>query len=335
MSKRILISLIAIVILIVGGIFWWQQSIKKPVEEPEIYHIGLLQMAPTVAENMEGFKVGMTELGLKEGVDIRYSYRDAGGDLDKLDQYAVELVGMKPDLIFVNTSPATAAIKKATEGTGIPVVFSMVADPLGAGFVESIERSGNNLTGTSCAYIDIAPKRLTFLKELDPTIEKVLIFYRPEDKSGGPATQKILEVAPEINVEIVDVPITAKEDIKNYLDNLGSGEVDAIMDPADSMATAGLMEWGVAKAKELEVPLLMLSKGECEKGALASFGVDYIDLGRQSALIANQVLMGIAPTNIPTEMPRKFLFALNLDTARSIGLEVSDEILDQADLIIQ
>ena len=327
MPKKILIAL-AVIIMIILGIVWWQKLlIKEPAEKLKIYHVGLLQMAPTVAENMDGFKIEMEELGFKEGVNIKYTYRDAEGDLEKLETYAQELVSLKPDLVFVNTSPATAAIKKATEGTGIPVVFSMVADPLGAGIVESIKSSGNNLTGTGCAYIDIAAKRLATLKEIDPTVKKVLIFYRPEDLSGGPATEKILAAAPEIGVKVEAVAIKKKEDIKNYLDKLKPGEVDAIMDPADSMATAGLMEWGVEKAKELKVPLLMLSKGECEKGALASFGVDYVDLGKQSALIANQVLMGIAPTDIPTEMPRKFFFAINLKTAEAINLKIPEDVL--------
>ena len=336
MSKKILIILIILVILIVVGIIWWQQTlVEKPVEKPKVYHIGLLQMAPTVAENMDGFKMGMEELGFKEGENIKYTYRDAKGEMDKLEQYTQELVALEPDLVFVNTSPATAAIKKATEGTGIPVVYSMVADPLGAGFIASWESSGNNLTGTGCAYIDIAPKRLALLKEIGPTIEKVLIFYRPEDLSGGPATENILQAAPEIGVEVIAVPIKEKQDIKDYLDELKPGDVDAIIDPADSMVTAGLMEWGVEKAKELKVPLLMLSKGEAELGALASFGVDYIDLGKQSALLANQVLMGIAPTDIPSETPRKFLFAINLNTAEAIGLEIPEEVLNKADLVIK
>lgn len=211
----------------------------------------------------------------------------------------------------------------------------MVADPLGAGFIKSITSSGNNLTGTSCAYIDIAPKRLAILKEIDPTIKKVLVFFRPEDKSGGPATKKILEAAPGIGIEIEAVAIKKKEDIKDYLEGLKPGEIDAMMDPADSMVTAGLMEWGVEKAKELKVPLLMLSEGECEKGALSSFGVDYIDLGKQSSLIANQVLRGIAPADIPVEMPRKFFFAVNLKTALSIGLEIPKQVLRKVDLVIK
>jgi len=337
MSKKILITLLVIIALVmVLGIFWWQQSIeKKTKSETKVYHVGLLQMAPTVAENMEGFKLGMEELGYKEGVNIEYTYRDADGDLTKLDEYAKELVDLKPDLIFVNTSPATAAIKKATEGTDIPVVFSMVADPFRAGFIKTIESSGNNLTGTGCAYIAIAPKRLEILKEIDSDAKKVLIFYRPQDLSGGPATESILEKAPEIGIKVISIPIEKKEDIRDYLAKLKPGEIDAIMDPADSMVTAGLTEWGISKANELKVPLMMLSKGECEKGALVCFGVDYIDLGRQSSLMANQILMGIKPTNIPTETPRKFLFVINLKTASAIGLEIPEGVLHEADIIIK
>jgi len=324
-------------VTIVGGIvaigLW--QLMKVPQEKPKIYTIGLLQMAPTVAENMEGFKMGMEELGYKEGLNVRYVYRDAKGDLTQLEEYANELVAMKPDLIFVNTSPATKLIKEKTAGTGIPVVFSMVADAVRAGFVKSMKSSENNLTGTICAYIDIAPKRLSVLKEINPKIKKVLVFYRPDDLSGGPATQKILEAAPEIGVEVVAVAIKQKEEIRDYLFKLKPGDVDAIMDPADSMVTAGLTDWGIEKAKELKIPLLMLSKGEAEKGALGSYGVDYIDLGKQSALIANQVLKGISPSEIPIELPRKFLFVLNLKTAQEIGLEIPQNVLEKADLIIK
>src|SRR4030042_4029968 len=118
MSQKILIFLLAVIIIIItASIIWWFWSVKKTEQEVKVYKVGLLQMAPSVAENMQGFKQGMEELGYKEGVNIEYTYRDANGDLKKLDQYAKELVDLKPDLIFVNTSPATAAIKKTTEGT--------------------------------------------------------------------------------------------------------------------------------------------------------------------------------------------------------------------------
>ncbi len=335
MPKKIIFGL-AVLFLIFFAIFWRQKSIsKKGAQGEKVFHVGLLEMAPTVAENIQGFKLGMNELGFKEGKNIIYTYRDAEGNFEKLKEYARELVDMHPDLIFVNTSPATEIIKRYTQGTDIPVVFSMVADPLGAGFIKSFRSSGNNLTGTSCAYIEIAPKRLAVLKEIDPRIKRVLLFYRPEDKSGGPATEKILKNAPEIGVKITAVPIKKKEDIRDYLSHLHPGDVDAIIDPADALATAGLMEWGVKRAEELKIPLFMLSKEEVEKGALASYGVDYIDLGKQSSLMASQILRGVKPSDIPSERPRKFLFAINLRTAKLIHLTIPQKVLEKADLIIK
>jgi len=335
MAKKTLIIILGIIaIAVIFGLILWQLT-KTPAQKAKVYKIGLLQFAPTVAENMEGFKIGMAEMGYKEEVNVNYTYRDAQGDLSKLGDYVKELVAMKPDLIFVNTSPATKAIMEATKDSGIPVVFSMVADAQRAGFVQSMESSGNNLTGTICAYIDIAAKRLSILKEINPKIKKVLVFYRAEDLSGGPATEKILEAAPEIGIEIIAVPIERKEDARDYLAGLLPGSTDAMMDPADSMVTAALTEWGIAKAKELKIPLMMLSKGEAEKGALASYGVDYIDLGKQSSLIANQVLGGVAPAAIPVEIPRKFLFVINLKTAEEIGLEIPQAVLEKADIVIE
>jgi len=338
MTKKFVLFLLAAVILIgAAGVFSWYQfaSQKTLAEKTKYYRVGLLQMTPTVAENMEGFKLGLAELGYQEGENIEYFYRDANGDLEALKKYAAEVIAWKPDMIFVNTSPATLAVKKAAAASGIPVVFSMVADPLGAGIVSPTLADNKNITGTGCAYIDIAAKRLQLLKEIDPRVKKVLIFYRPEDKSGAPAAEKIINAGSQIGVEIVPVTISKKEDIQSYLTNLSAGEVDAIMDPADSMATAGLTEWGMAKARELKIPLMMLSKGECASGALASFGVDYIDLGKQTALIANQVLNGISPADIPFEQPRKWFFALNLKIAADIGLTIPETILEKADLVIK
>ena len=338
MSKKnlIIFLILFLLIIITAGIMLFFERKKQAEIKPKVYTVGLLQMAPTVAENMEGFKQGMAELGYKEGVDINYIYRDAEGDLPKLDQYAKELVLKKPDLIFVNTSPATEKIKKLTENTDIPVVFSMVADPLRAGFVKSRQSSGNNLTGTSCDYIDIAPKRLEILKEVNSKIKKVLIFYRPQDLSGGPATERILEKAQAIGLEVTAVSIEKKDDIRQYLENLSPGQFDAIMDPADSMVTAGLTEWGIKKAKELKIVLMMLSKGECEKGALVCYGVDYIDLGKQNSFLANQILRGgVHPSNIPIESPRKFSLVINLKTANEIGFQVSENILNKANYIIE
>ena len=298
-------------------------------KESKIFHVGLLQMASTVNANIEGFKAGMEELGYEEGINILYDYKNAEGDMDLTKKYAKEIVAKNPDLIFTNTSPATQAIKDETASKNIPVVFSMVADPVGAGFVASIQSSGNNLCGTSCAYIDIAPKRLEFLKEAFPGIKKVLVFYRPEDKSGAPATEAIKKAGQKLGIKIIDKPISNSDEIKSVLEALAPGDVDALMDPADSMVTANVDSLVMA-SRRLKIPLIMMSDLEAEKGATITYGVDYSDLGKQSAYIADKILKGAEPAEIPIEMPRKFRIVMNLKVASEIGLEISDDAIIRA-----
>lgn len=334
-KAAIVLTILLIAIAIVGGVIFWQRAIiKQPILQKKVFHVGLLQMAPVVSQNMDGFKIGMEELGYKDGENITYSYRDAQGDLEKLKVYAKELVDIKPDMIFVNTSPAALAVKEATIGTEVPVVFSMVADPLRAGLVDSVQNSGNNLTGTSCAYVDIAPKRLETLLKVAPNVKKIMILYRPEDKSGGPATDSIVSRGKELGVQIIPTKISKKDDIEVELKKLNPGDIDAVMDPGDSMVSSA-MDTIINYANQLKIPYMALSKGEVDKGATMGYAVDYVDLGKQTSLIANQVLVGIKPTEIPFEQPRKWFFAINLKTAKNIGLEVPQMEIEKADYVVR
>lgn len=336
MKKAALIfSITVVVAIIVGAVIVWQSYvIKQPIRGKKIFQVGLLQMAPVVSVNMDGFRAGMEELGYREGENIAYTYRDAQGDLEKLKTYAKELADMKPDMIFVNTSPATLAIKETTQGTDIPVVFSMVADPLSAGLVASQQNSGNNLTGTSCAYIDIAPKRIEVLTEVMPKVKKVLVLYRPEDKSAGPCTDKIVDKGKELGLEIIPFKIAKKEDIEEKLKALVPGEVDAIMDPGDSMVSSAV-DILIKYTNSLKIPYMALSKAEVDKGAAVGYAVDYLDLGKQTSLIANQVLAGIKPSEIPFEQPRRWFYAINLKTAKEIGLEIPQKEIEKADYVVR
>jgi len=300
----------------------------------KVYKVGLLQMASTVNANMDGFKEGMAEFGYKEGQNIIYDYFNAEGRPELLAENAKRFVDGKVDLIFTNTSPAAQAAKDATKDSNVPVVFSMVADPIRAGFVASVKSSGNNLSGTSCAYIDIAPKRLEALKELKPSIKKVLVFYRPGDKSGEPAAQELEKAAKKLGLEILARPVSKKEEITQALNKLKPGEVDAIMDPADSMVTSAVDDL-VSASLRLKIPLMMLSDLEAEKGALITYGVDYFDLGKQSARLAARILEGASPTDIPFETPRMFRIVVNEKTANAIGLNLPDSILAKASRLIK
>lgn len=334
-KAAIILTVVVLVVLIVGGVIIWQRAIiKQPLSQKKVFHVGLLQMAPVVSQNMDGFKAGMAELGYKDGENIVYDYRDAQGDLEKLKTFASELVAEKPDMIFVNTSPAALAVKEATKRTSIPVVFSMVADPISAGLVNSVQSSGNNLTGTSCAYIEIAPKRIQVLKDVDPKVKKVLVFYRPEDKSGGACTDAIVAKGKELGLEIIPFKISKKEDIEAKLKTLQPGEVDAVMDPGDSMVSSAV-DTIIQYANQLKIPYMALSKGEVDKGATIGYAVDYVDLGKQTSLIANQVLSGINPADIPFEQPRRWYYAINMKTAQQIELTVPQNEIEKADYVVK
>ncbi len=333
-------SLIAIVIIllslvVVAGLFLWQKKeIEEVLNSEKQYRIGLLQMAPIVSQNMDGFRAGLAELGYQEGKNIIYIYRDANGDLEKLKTYAEELVALKPDLIFVNTSPSALAVKEATakNNSTLPVIFSMVADPVGAGIVASQESSGNNFTGTSCAYIEIAPKRLEFMRKVLPEAKKVLIPFRKEDKSAGPCTERIIEAGKKMGLEIIPQEIKSKDDVERILVDLDISKYDVIMDPGDSMVSA-MAERIAGRSLETKVPYFALSRGEVEKGALAGYAVDYFDLGKQTSMIAHQVLSGTHPKDIPFERPRKWFFSLNLKVAEIMSIEIAPELAEEADWV--
>ncbi len=329
------LSIIFASLAVVAGIFIWQ---KKAIENSSgtetRYRIGLLQMAPIVSQNMDGFRSGMADLGYKEGQDVTYFYRDANGDLERLKAYAQEMANLDLNAIFVNTSPSALAIKEATKDKKVPVIFSMVADPIGAGIVANQQSSENNFTGTSCAYIEIAPKRLEFLKKVLPDAKKVLLPFRKEDKSAGPATEKILAAAGQFGLEIIPVAISSKEDIEKILADLNKESADVIMDPGDSMVSS-MAEKIARRSLEVGVPYFALSKGEVEKGALAGYAVDYFDLGKQTSLIASQVLSGTEPKDIPFERPRKWFFSVNLRSAEAFGLAIDPIVLEEADLVVR
>ena len=334
MSNKRILFLIIIFLIILAGVTYFLISQPKQKTQEKIYKIGLLQMSTPVNLNIDGFKAGMAELGYIEGKNVEYTFLNAEGDTNLIVQYAQDLVKIKPDLIFTNTSPAAQAAKEATVNSTIPVVFSMVADPVRAGFVASVQSSGNNLTGTSCAYIDIAGKRLKFLKEAIPTIKKVLVFYRPGDKSGEPATEEIKKTATKLGIEIIAKPVANSDEIKQALKNLKEKEVDALMDPGDSMVNANADSL-IEASLRLKIPLIMLGDREAESGSLISYGVDYFDLGKQSARLAAKVLEGGSPSEIPIEMPRIFRIVINLKTASQIGVTLPENVVARVDRIIK
>jgi putative ABC transport system substrate-binding protein len=277
-----------------------------------------------------GFKQGMTDLGYVEGENINYIYGGPTDSIDKLDGVAQDLVKADVDLILSISTPATLAAKNATADNDIPVVFVPLTDPVGAGVVNSLTDPGGNITGVTFGLQEV--RRLEWLKKIAPNVTRVYIIYNPNDGSAQLALKTVNETAPGLGLEIVTKKAAAPEDITAALANLPE-DVDAIYVLPDSQTEAQWEEI-LAAANAHNLPTSVANVNRVKDGALFTFAMKLDLAGQQAAGLADQILKGIAPSDLPVEMTEFFL-ALNLKEAQAIGLDIPDEILSQADTIIR
>lgn len=290
------------------------------------YTIGVVNFAPGLDDTVEGFKQGMTELGYIEGENITYIYEGPAG-MDKLDAVAQGLVEADVDLILSLTTPATQAAQRATAGTDIPVVFVPVTDPVGAGIVDSLKNPGGNTTGITFGTAE--RRRLEWLIQVVPTIEQVYIPYNTEDQSAVLALEMVREAAPKLGVELITHEVSTPEEVLVAIESIPE-EADAIFILPDSMVGDQSPEFA-----KRGLPTSTASPAQLEPYAvLTSYGVDNNGAGKQAARLADQIFQGIEPADLPVETA-EFYSAVNLKVAEALGLDISDEILLQADIIVR
>jgi putative ABC transport system substrate-binding protein len=296
-------------------------------KDQKTYTVGVVSLPPGLDPIIEGFKEGMTELGYVEGENITYIYEGATDSIDKLDSVAQALVAADVDLILSVTTPATKAAQKATVGTDIPVVFVPVTDPVGASIVDSLRNPGGNITGVTFGVQEA--RRLEWLIQVAPTIEEIYVPYNPEDRSAVLALETVKEVAPKLGVELLTREVRNLEEITAAIENIPE-EADAIFLLPDSLLGGRATEF-----VELQLPTSAANPEDLKMhGVLTSYGIEQISCGKQAARLADQILRGVKPADLPVETA-EFYLAINLKTAKAIGLDISDEILFQADIIVR
>jgi putative ABC transport system substrate-binding protein len=221
----------------------------------------------------------------------------------------------------------TQAAQRATAGTDIPVVFVPVNDPVGAGLVDNLRNPGGNITGITFGVQEA--RRLEWLIQVAPTIEQIYIPYNPEDRSAVLALETVSEAAPKLGVELITREVRNLEEITAAVENIPE-EADAIFLLPDS-----LLGGRANKFVELQLPTSAANPRDlADHGVLTSYGIEITAAGKQAARLADQILRGIKPADLPVETA-EFYLAINLKTAEAIGLDISDEILLQADIIIR
>lgn len=297
--------------------------------EPRTFTIGVVNLSPAIDIEFDGFKDGMAEAGYVEGENVTYIYEGAVVSIGAIEPAVQNVLTEDVDLIFAITTPVALAVKRATEETGTPVLFAPVTDPVGSGVVDSLINPGGNLTGIRSG--GNIPKQLEWTLAIAPDTKRLYVLHNPDDASSIQALGDLKEAIVIFDVELVIVEVRTPDEVKAALASIPE-EVDAIF-----WLAAGLFSGNVASAVEASIEhKLPLSTGPplFKVGALMSYGIDYYKQGKQASRLAVRMLEGTDPSDLPVEQS-DFYLGINLQTAQAIGLDIPDDILQQADEIVR
>ena len=285
---------------------------------------------------LAGFVDALRDLGWVEGRDVRLQYRAAATDLDRLSAYAAELVGLKPDVILAHTTPATGALRRASDS--VPIVFVTVADPIGSGFVESFARPGANVTGFTNYDAPMGGKWLELLKEIAPRTECVGMLFNPETAASGATGgvyRRSIEGAAEIHgLKLIASPVHEPADIDRAVAALAR-EPGAGMLVMPNAFTIMHRERITAAAAGLRVPAVYPLRTFAAAGGLMAYGADVGDIFRRAATYVDRVLKGSRPGELPVQAPTKFELVINAKAAGALGLTVPPTLVARADEVIE
>ena len=287
---------------------------------------------PDSQARLAGFLQGLQEFGWVVGRNVRIDIRWPAGDTDHHRQQASELVGLAPDVILATGSASMAPLKQATRT--VPIVFTIVPDPVGAGFVDSLPRPGGNITGFLSFEYGISGKWLELLKQIAPGVTRAAVIRDPAISGGIGQFAAITSVAPSLGVEAVSINVS------------DPGEIERGLATFERSANAGLIVTGsalalihrdliVKLAAQHKLPAVYYDRSFVAAGGLISYGPDFIDLYRRAAAYVDRILKGEKPGDLPVQAPTKYALVVNLKTAKALGLALPPAILARADEVIE
>jgi putative tryptophan/tyrosine transport system substrate-binding protein len=295
----------------------------------ESYTIGVVNYVPALDAVFEGFKAEMAEQGYVEGENVTYLYNGlVEPDPQATDREVNSLLDQDVDLFLTLGTLPTLRAKQAVEGTEIPVIFAPVINPVEEGVVDSIRQPGGNVTGVQNG--NTIAKALEWLLKIAPPATKVYVPYHPEDKVAVTSIKPLSEIASTLGVELMLGEAHSQEEVIATLESLPQDTVVFLIPSPSLEPSSNFIE--VAVKHDLAVG--STNHSQSGAGALVSYGANFFAMGGQAARLADQALHGIHPGELPVETAEYFL-NINLKTAEAIGLDISDEILRQADTVIR
>ena len=297
-----------------------------------LYRVGVVLEGGPYLRAVDGLRKGLAELDLEEGKQFVLHLRDTRGDLKSVEADARRLEEEKVDMIYALATSVTLAAKRATKR--VPIVFYSGTDPVAVGLVESIRKPGGRLTGIYTRFTDLTAKRLELLKEMVPRLRRVVTFYSPDNPAAQQSVKIARDAARQLKVELVERPVASVEELRAGLRALRPGEADAFFNVSDGMVTSQA-ELIIEMARAKRLPTMSQNTGSVAKGALAAYGESFYTVGRLSAKLVQRVLLGADPGALPVEQLDRVHFAINLKTAKALGLTIPQSVLARADEVIE
>jgi putative tryptophan/tyrosine transport system substrate-binding protein len=279
----------------------------------------------------EAFKPALAAYGWAVNRNIRFEERYSN-DNDEMIVRAAELARFPLDAIFVTGSPALRAMRHVSGG--LPIIFAAVRDPVEQGFVSSFARPGGNITGFASGEFGAATKQLDLLTKLAPSVQRVAVLFDPAQSTSGGFWAEIEAAAPGFNLKAFKVPVRNAGEIERALASISSPP-DTGLVVVSGLATRFNRDTIALSALQHRLPIVCAYRYYVESGALASYGPDQIDLFRRAASYVDRILRGEKPRDLPVQFPTRFELALNLKTAKAIGLNISANVLALADEVIE
>ena len=280
------------------------------------------------------FREGLQKLGWKEGHDTQIDTRWATpADVESMRRFAKELVALQPDLILSSTTPTTTALLQQTRT--IPVVFAIVADPVGSGFVASLARPGGNITGFIFTEPTMAGKWLELLKGIAPHVVRVAMLFNPTSAAYAEYwLNPFKTAAPTFAVEAIPAPVRDRSELEAVIAAQAREPNSGLIAMPDSFMDAHRVEVASLVAR-YRLPAVYPFRLFVEVGGLLSYGIDRTDNFRRAATYADRILKGAKPSELPVQAPLKFELVINLKAAKALGLEVPLHLQQLADELIE
>ena len=313
----------------------WPLAVRGQQSEPK-RRIGVLMgLAADDAEGQDriaAFEQGLQQLGWTNGRNLQIDYRRGGGETGSTLKFANELVALAPDVILASGGTVMGALLQATRT--VPIVFTQTADPVAAGFVASLARPGGNATGFTTAEYGTSAKWLELLKEIAPGLTRAAIIRDPTIPAGIGQFASIQSVAPSFGVELSPVDVRDASEIERDVTAFARRSNGGLIVTSSGLAAVH-RELIIALAARHRLPAIYSYRYFATNGGLISYGPDPIDQYRRAAGYVDSILRGEKPADLPVQAPTKYELAINLKTAKALGLTVPPTLLARADEVIE